>query len=180
MSGHSATPNNGGDMTSSDTPKLSLSIVEDLKGKGYTQSEIAEMYGVTRQYVSWIKHQYGGRRTPKEMVMDHFPWKVPSVQSHASPYRRLRDHGEYIATGGVGMDEEKLKRLRSFYRKLKDDNVVVEYDPSLPPEKGVSTKGGWAFRQRLPGDGDLIIRVNEHTNLTEEGRMIWRLPPVEP
>ncbi|AFM54989.1 transcriptional repressor [Mycobacterium phage Astro] len=167
-------------MTSSDTPKLSLSIVEDLKAKGFTQTEIAEMYGVTRQYVSWIKKTYGGRLTPKEMVMEHFPWKVPSVLSHASPYRRLRDHGEYIATGGVGMTEDQLKRLRSFYRKLKEENVVIEYDPSLPPQKGVSTKGGWAFRPKTPEDEDLIIRVNDHTNLTEEGRMIWRLPPVEP
>lgn len=42
-------------------PELTLAVVEDLKGKGYTQSEIARMYGVTRQYVSWIKHYYGGR-----------------------------------------------------------------------------------------------------------------------
>ncbi|AVR57146.1 transcriptional repressor [Mycobacterium phage Pistachio] len=40
--------------------ELSLAIIEDLRGKGYTQSEIARMYGVTRQYVSWIKHYYGG------------------------------------------------------------------------------------------------------------------------
>ncbi|QBP32283.1 hypothetical protein SEA_NOELLA_74 [Mycobacterium phage Noella] len=45
-------------------PELSLAIIEDLRGKGYTQSDIARMYGVTRQYVSWIKHYYGGRLTP--------------------------------------------------------------------------------------------------------------------
>lgn len=178
--GHVMTSSYGGSMTDSGTPKLTLSVVEDLKGKGFSQSEIANMFGVTRQYVSWIKRQYGGRRTPKEMVMDHFPWKVPAIQSHASAYRRLRDHGEYVATGGVGMDEEKIRRLRSFYRKLKDDDVVVEFDPEIPPVKGVSTKGGWAFRKRLPEDQDLIIRVNEHTNLTDEGRMIWRLPLVAP
>jgi hypothetical protein len=44
----------------------------------------------------------------------------------------------------------------------------------------VSNKGGWAFWQRLPEDEDLLIRVNEFTNLTEEGREFWRFPPQDP
>ena len=163
-----------------DTEKLSLSVVEDLKNKGFNQSEIAEMFGVTRQYVSWIKHTYGGRLTPREIVLQAWPWTVSAEQSQTSPYRRMRDHGEYIATGGKGMSEDKLKRLRAFYRKLKDENVVLEFDPTIPPIPGVSNKGGWAFRNRLPSDGDLIIRVNEYTDITENGRMIWRFPRKEP
>ena len=162
-----------------DTEKLSLSVVEDLKNKGFNQSEIAEMFGVTRQYVSWIKHTYGGRLTPREIVLQAWPWTVSAEQSQTSPYRRMRDHGEYIATGGKGMSEDKLKRLRAFYRKLKDENVVLEFDPTIPPIPGVSNKGGWAFRNRLPSDGDLIIRVNEYTDITEDGRMIWRFPRKE-
>lgn len=160
--------------------KLSLAEVEDLKGKGYTQSEIAKKYGVTRQYVSWIKHTYGGRLTPREIVWQHFPWQVPVAMGQASPFRRMRDHGEYVATGGVGMSEDKLKRLRSFYKKLRDGNLVVEFDPTLPPEPGVSAHGGFAYRRRRKSDGDLLIRVNEYTDLTEQGRIIWRFPPTEP
>ncbi|ERB55290.1 hypothetical protein N806_29685 [Rhodococcus sp. P27] len=160
--------------------KLSLAEVEDLKNKGYSQTEIAEMYGVTRQYVSWIKHTYGGRLTPKEQVLQHFPWDVPVHMGQSSPYRRLRDHGEYVATGGVGMTEDKLKRLRTFYKRLRDGNLVVEFDPELPPERGVSSVGGFAFRNREPDDDDLLIRVNEYTHLTDEGKMIWRFPPREP
>jgi hypothetical protein len=93
--------------------KLSLAVVEDLKNKGFSQSEIAEMFGVTRQYVSWIKHTYGGSLTPREAVLQHFPFKVSTDQSQTSPYRRLRDHGEYIATVGKGMSEDQLKRLRT-------------------------------------------------------------------
>ncbi|QBP29972.1 immunity repressor [Mycobacterium phage Connomayer] len=160
-------------------PELTLAVVEDLKGKGYTQSEIARMYGVTRQYVSWIKHYYGGRLTPREIVLQHFPFQVPvPMQQGVSPYRRLREHGEYMATGGVGMDELKLKRLRGFYNKLRDH--VLEFDPTIPPEEGVSKAGGWAYRPRRPEDGDLLIRVNDYTDLTEEGAMIWRFPPREP
>ncbi|AOT24725.1 immunity repressor [Mycobacterium phage Stasia] len=159
--------------------ELTLAVIEDLKGKGYTQSEIARMYGVTRQYVSWIKHYYGGRLTPREIVLQHFPFQVPVEQQQGvSPYRRLREHGEYMATGGVGMDDLKLARLRGFYKKLRDH--VLEYDPNIPPEEGVSRNGGWAYRKRLPSDGDLLIRVNDYTDLTEEGEMIWRFPPREP
>jgi hypothetical protein len=57
---------------------------------------------------------------------------------------------------------------------------VLEFDPNIPPIPGVSNKGGWAFRERKPEDGDLLIRVNEFTNLTEEGKLIWRFPPIEP
>lgn len=163
-----------------DTPKLSLSVVEDLKGKGLSQSEIAELFGVTRQYVSWIKHTYGGKLTPREVVLQSFPFQVSAIQAQTSPYRRLRDHGEYVATGGRGMSEDKLKRLESFWKKLRDGNLVLEYDPDIPPIKGVSNKGGWAFRERLPEDGDLLIRANEYANLTDKGRMIWRLPIDEP
>ncbi|AGK88000.1 transcriptional repressor [Mycobacterium phage Severus] len=159
-------------------PDLSLAVIEDLKGKGYTQSDIAKMYGVTRQYVSWIKSYYGGRLTPREEVLQHFPFQVSAYQSQTSPYRRLREHGEYMATGGVGMDKIKLGRLRGFYAKLRDH--VLEFNPEFPPEPGVSSRGGWRYVPRVSDDDDLLIRVNEYTDLTERGAMIWRFPPVEP
>ncbi|OBI14940.1 repressor [Mycobacterium sp. E2327] len=160
--------------------RLTLAIVEALKTKGLSQSEIARQYGVTRQYVSWIKHTYGGRLTPREQSMQHFPFKVPTDMGQASPFRRLRDHGEYVATGGLGMSEDKLQRLRSFYRMLRENNVVVEFDPNVPPIPGISNKGGWAYRERLPEDADLLIRVNEFTDITDEGRTIWRFPAADP
>src|SRR5699024_1569066 len=143
-------------------------------------TEIAEMFGVTRQYVSWIKHTYGGRLTPREMALKHFPFDVPTELGNTSPFKRLRDHGEYMATGGVGMSDDKLARLRSFYRRLREENLVIEFDPELPPVDGVSNKGGWAYRRRRKSDEDLLVRRNKHTKITEEGRMIWRFPPVEP
>lgn len=159
--------------------KLSLSIVEALRNKGLNQSQIAELHGVTRQYVSWIKNYYGGRRTPREIVLDHFPFQVSAEQQQASPCRNLRNHAEYVATGGIGMSDDKMRRLESFWDKLRNEGLVVEYDPSIPPVKGVSNKGGWAFRHREARDEDLLIRVNEFTDLTEKGRTIWRLPPEE-
>ena len=51
---------------------LSLAVIEELKTKGYSQSQIAAMYGVTRQAVSWHKQTYGGRPTEREAVLVHF------------------------------------------------------------------------------------------------------------
>lgn len=160
--------------------KLTLAIIEALKSKGLNQSEIAEIYGVTRQYVSWIKHTYGGHLTPREEVMKEWPFDVPVRMGNTSPFKRLRDHGEYIATGGAGMSHDKLSRLRGWYRKLREENLVVEFDPTLPPDPGVSSAGGWAYRKRRKSDGELLIRVNKYTRLTEKGRMIWRFPPADP
>lgn len=162
--------------SSSDLTKLSLADIEHWKRKGYSQSEIAEMYGVTRQWVSLIVHKYGGSRTPRQIVLDAWPYRVPTELCHAMPYKRLRDHAEYVETGGKKMSEDKLKRLRGFYERLRAENAVVEFDPAIPPIPGVSSVGGWALRDRQPSDGDLLIRVNEYTNLTEDGRMIWRFP----
>ncbi len=66
--------------------------------------------------------------------------------------------------------------LAAFHNRLRDGHLVVEFDPDIPAEPGVSNKGGFALRPRLPADGDLMIRVNEHTTLTDEGREVWALP----
>ncbi|PFW99016.1 hypothetical protein CJ469_05616 [Nocardia farcinica] len=83
-------------------------------------------------------------------------------------------------TKGKGMSEARIKRLRTFYRKLIENNWVVEYDPNLPPVEGVSSKGGWAYRPREEKDGNLIIRVNEYTTLTDYARTVYVLPDVVP
>ena len=78
------------------------------------------------------------------------------------------------------MDQIKLQRLRSFYQRLRDENIVVEFDPEIPPIEGVSVAGGFAYRTRRKSDVDLLVRKNDHTFLTKEGLMIWRFPPVDP
>lgn len=159
--------------------KLTLSEIEALKNQGLNQSEIAEMYDMTRQAVSWVKQTYGGTLTPRERILrDHFPWKVPA-EFATGPYRLMRDHAEYFATGGKGMPDKKLSRLRGLYRRLRAKNAVVEFDPNIAPNS-FSRKGGWALVDRMPSDGDLLIRVNDYTNLTTEGEIIWELPEGEP
>lgn len=158
-------------------PDLTKEVIEQLKAKGFSQSDIAAMYGVTRQAVSWHLKTYGGTLSTRQIVNEAWPWKTGHGHDKAVPYKRLRDHGEFMQTGGQGMNEDKLKRLRSWWKKLRDENLVVEFDPSIPPIKGLSPHGGFAYRDRTLEDDDLLIRLNEHTTLTEEGEMIWCWPP---
>jgi len=156
---------------------LVFGVIEDLRRRGYNQTQIANMHGVSRQAVSWHKMTYGGHLTTRQVVNKAWPWKTTSPHGKSKVYQRLRDHGEYVATGGSGMSDTKIKLLKSWWRTLRDKNVVVEFDPNLPPEKGISPYGGFAYRERIPEDGDLIIRVNDFTHLSAEGAKFWRWPP---
>lgn len=159
---------------------LLFSVIEELRRKGYNQTEIAEMHGVTRQAVSWHKVEYGGERTPRQIVNEAWPWKTTAAHSQTKPFQRLRDHGEYMATGGKGMNYDKLVRLEGWYKRLREENIVLEFNPNIKPIPGVSPMGGFRYVPRTEEDGDLLIRVNRYTKLTDEGRMIWRWPPQLP
>ena len=164
-------------MTTIEHPELTLAIIEGLKRKGLSQSEIARQFGLTRQAVSYHVRKYGGALTPRQTALQSWPWIVPTRFGQQSVYRRLRDHAEYFATNGEGMDFRKLSLLKGFYERL--ESQVVEFDPDLPPAEDISA-GGFAYRRRLESDGDLLIRVNQHTHLSEDGLKVWRMPTVLP
>ncbi|QGH79751.1 immunity repressor [Gordonia phage Anon] len=158
-------------------PELSKEVIETYLSQGLTQSDVAKLYNVTRQAVSWHMKTYGGRMSTRQIVNEAWPWETKAGHDKATPYRRLRDHGEFMKTGGRGMNEDKLARLKKWWKMLRDEDLVVEFDPSIPPIKGVASHGGFAYRPREISDGNLLIRVNEHTTLTKAGAMIWRWPP---
>lgn len=167
---------------------LTPAIIEALKrrinpstGKRYTQSDIAEMYGITRQRVSQIKLEVTNfSRTDRERARDIYPFLVPKEPfQHAAPDKWLRNHAEYMVSGGKGMSEEKLRRLRWFYNKLRRDNVVVIFGLDVPPSEE-NKHGGYAYVPRTEGDGDFLVRFNEDCPLNEEEKLLWRFPPVEP
>ncbi|WP_028462897.1 hypothetical protein [Nocardia sp. 348MFTsu5.1] len=158
-------------------PELSKEVIESLKAKGYTQTAIADMYGVTRQAVSWHLKTYGGQLSTRQIVNESWPWETKDFHGKAVAFRRLRDHGEFMRTGSKDMSLDKMKRLKSWWKRLRDENLVVEFDPNIPPMPGVSSTGGFAYRERTVEDDDLLIRVNEFTTITEQGKMIWCWPP---
>jgi hypothetical protein len=166
-----------------DRPALTLAVIEGLKAQGLNQSEIAELFGVTRQAVSWHVKTYGGDKpssfaTARQRGLEVWPWITDSRFRVNAVFQRLRDHAEYMIGGGEGLDYLKLSRLKGFYEKL-GKGLVVEFDPGIPPHDGVAA-GGFAYRERLESDEGLMIRVNQHTHLSDEGRKVWRLPDVMP
>lgn len=147
---------------------------------GYSQAEIARATGYTEQWVSAVKIR-GGLEwgTPRELARKSWPWQVPSDLQQTFLHKVMRNHAEYMASGGKGMKDYKLRQLRRFYAYLKRQGVVVEFDPAIPPND-TATTGGWDYVPRQESDGPLIIRVNEHTNLTPIGQVIYRFPPKMP
>jgi len=159
--------------------KLTRELIDELRKSGLTQRQIAEMFGVSPQYVSKLKRQDDDYwKTKREISRETYPWEHPDEFNHSVFALRLRDHAEYMASGGEGMADWKLERLQSFYETLIEQDVVVEFDPAIPPD--TDTVGGFAYRPRRPSDRDLIIRVNRHTNLPEENEIYWRMPPRLP
>ncbi|EHB47622.1 hypothetical protein MycrhDRAFT_5748 [Mycolicibacterium rhodesiae JS60] len=160
---------------------LDLSTIEAYRKAGLNQTEIAEMHGVSRQAVSWHKTTYGGLMSTRQIVDKAWPWETTRAQGASVAFQRLRDHGEYMATGGRGMSESKIKRYKSWLNRMRENDWVVEFDPNIPPTPKVAPNGGFAYRPRDPKiDGyHLLIRVNEFTNLTPEGKRIWRYKPGE-
>ncbi len=120
------------------------------------------------------------RNSPLDIVRIHFPWNVAPDVVDADPYLSMRAYGDWVATGGNGLPEATLNRARELVQLLRKNNAVLEYDPTLPAVAGLSDRGGFALRDRTPADDDLLVRANEHTTLTVEGRMIWRFQHVEP
>lgn len=163
-------------------PVVSLAEIEALRREGWKDIDIAKHYGVGRSYISWIVKEYGGTQTPRKTALRaYWPFDVPTRMGQAGVCRSLRDHVDYAVNGPKDMRPDSLARLRGLYERLKQKGLVVEFSPRIPPEDGVSVDGGWAYREREPVDGDLLIRVNEYTDeLDEDSRKIWSFPDKYP
>lgn len=161
--------------------KASPSEISALKAKNYSQRQIAKILGVSPSYITWIAREYGGVvPSPRDTKNEMWPWAVPSEFRTAAPALRLRDHLDVASGGGKNLSPKRRALLRGFYKRLLENNEVVEFDPTIPPHEGVFT-GGWAYRPRTEADGELLIRVNEYTKpLTERMKLIWRFPPRTP
>lgn len=159
---------------------ITAGLVEAMLNKGMNQTQVADELGVTKQRISNVLrsssiHELSQRQKANEA----FPWKPGKYYNKSQSDRKLRDHAEYMVSGGRDMSRDKLYRLQGFYRKLEQENLVVEFHPDIPPTKG-NPMGGYAYRERKDSDGDLIIRVNELARLTPENIDIWRWPPKYP
>lgn len=159
-------------------PKIDIEVLIELLLQNKNQNEVAAYFDVTRQAVSdFMKRHNITRELKRAEAMKFYPWDTGTQFNDAWENRLMRDHMEFMATGGEGLQPWKIDRLRAFYRRLVNEDVVVEFDPAIPPP-GVngSGTGGFAYRSREERDANLIIRVNAHTTLSEEGKKYLVLP----
>lgn len=161
---------------------LSREEIIRLLEQGFTRTEIAEAYGVTPQAVSWhLTDPSKGRKylDPRQQAMEHLPWEVRSEHKKAGPFQKLRIHIKYVALGEQKLSSVERRKLRNWYAELEELDVVLEYDPKIPPSPRMQT-GGWRYVPREPRDHGLIIRINRYAHMTPEAYEYMRFPELWP
>lgn len=140
-----------------------------FRDQGRSDAWIGRLFGVTRQAVSKMAKAYGLPKSKHRIARDSAPFLVNAKMNRATVAQRLRAHRLYVMfPDSHGLTDKEISRLRSFYEKLKNEGLVVEFDPTIPPNPGVSAQGGFAYRKRETRDGDLLLRLNEHTYVEDE------------
>lgn len=146
---------------------------------GMFYAEIGSVFGVSRQAVYDLLTRTGGvPKTPRHRAKNALPWDIHGEMVNAAQYQNILRHLEAQQGGLARMSKEKRRKLRGFYRTLSEHNVVVRFDPSLPPLPG-QAYGGFEYVPRKESDGNLIVRVDKHTKLPRNGRELWALPAEE-
>lgn len=130
--------------------------IQKLLDGGMTQQQVADLFGVSRQAVSYRYAQMQGvrnRRTHRSHK-DFFPWKIKSEHitkpPHRNLYRRLIEVHSYQE--GWPQTPEAQAIARNALEWLAGKNaygvrVVINYDPD---------EGFWAVPAR-EGDGPIFV-----------------------
>ena len=159
--------------------RLTPALWKELNAQGKTNAQIAKLTNRTPQAVSMMLDYYG-LKTPETRAQEMWPWKLENRDHdiNAAACAHLRRHSSWMTDGRKGMSAIRKTRLRNFYTMLQREKKVVEYDPSIAPIRGVSSAGGWAYRDRRMSDDDLIIRINPLIvpEIDDEFREFWSIP----
>lgn len=154
---------------------LSPESVVSMMSKGIKQIEIAQKYGVSRQYVGQLAKR-GGYVSPITMVQENLPWDVAPQHLRNTAYKALTLHGHYRLSPETLRQASASKKLRALYGRLINNDVVIDYDPSYPAVPGLLGAGGFAFVPREEEDENFIIKIRPGIRLTRLGNQLWRFP----
>lgn len=125
-----------------------------------------DIRAIMQQFLANRQADQPNRPTPLDIVRSSFPFEVqPEHQADAFHYA-VREHGDYVATGGRDWPEDRRRALRGFYTMLRQENLIITYSPHQ----------GWGYQDRVLNDEDMIVRIE---NPTDEQEIIWRFPPDE-
>lgn len=130
--------------------------LRELK-KRYTYAQIGEMYGVDAQSV-YQRIRADNPNVPKERPRydDLIPWRIAKPHWYAMPVTMLRLYGRRRA--GVELTDKDNRRLDAWLDRMKEADLVVDYDRDQEPNPASPVSGGWRYVRRQPEDGDGLIR----------------------
>ncbi|MGW0087839.1 hypothetical protein ACWDWS_02290 [Streptomyces sp. NPDC003328] len=125
--------------------------LQKLLSAGRTEVEIANMYGVTQQAVSYrMQNMQIARKGPKAPVTSALPWNLASHPDkrrlvNQAPFRGLR----YFLQKRMGesLSERAELDLRAFLNRVRDGHVLA-----------LIAGDGFKYVPREPQDLDLVIR----------------------
>lgn len=121
-----------------------------LVEEGWTDRQIGEKYGVTRQTVAYWRMKAGIHRPGKKPTRhkDMLPWTVTAYDNGDPLAYRLREY-DTIRKGG-DVKPEVRRRVQRFVADLAELDAVLDYNRDE----------GWLTRRRDPrlDDPDDIIR----------------------
>lgn len=158
---------------------LSHDIVMSMIKEGYKQSQIAEAYGVSRQYVSKLAKQSGYIST-MTIINDNLPWEVDPEYQKNTVYQALRLIAHYNLDGDEAFrhSETSRRKARVLLKKLIVYRQVIDYNPAYPAIPGVVNTPGFAYVPRAESDEDFFIKIRPGVRITTIGDRIWRLPEM--
>lgn len=147
---------------------LTGALIDEYLRLGRTQKEIAELHGVSKQYVSQLHARQGRLFTAQQKVRDLWPWDdVP--ESMIRKYLRL--HLRYMVAGPSELNDIDVSRLRTLYRRM--ETRVVVFDRGVKPEN-------LYYAPRTAQDENFVIRIGGETKIPDRELDYWRLPPQTP
>lgn len=131
-------------------------VLLSLRNQGWTYEDIANEYGVTKGAVYLALRQ--ARATTTRPSHRHLiPWVVRSDHAHAKPVTMLRLLGR--RERGDELPLPKARMLDKWLRGMRDNELVVCYDPEMPPNPASPTVGGFYYSRRRKSDGDSLVRA---------------------
>lgn len=153
---------------------LTPDLVMFLMNNGHRQVDIAREYHVSRQYIHKLAKD-AGYASPIAIVRENLPWDVDPEFSRNATFVALRLIGHEVVAPGKMIDESRA-RANGLLKRLKQFNVVVDYDPSYPPVIGLTNTPGFAYLPREAQDEDFIVKIRPGVRITPLGNKIWRMP----
>lgn len=154
-------------------PGLTPAIVEEELRKGKTFAQIGRDFGVSRQAPRDTLKRAGipiPTNETTQTTQDNMPWKGSLDKfRHSKQHQYLFAYAEFMLEGAESLSAARKEDLRAFTNKLKK-GMVLALDQTV----------GFYWVPRTPEDNNLVVRVDEYTNLTNDGETIlWVLPNSE-